>query len=598
MEPVLIYTDTNKTDAGAIRTFSLDMAFGSDEQNFEASFSEPQLSGGELLYIDGTEYGGIIDSVSQSTDTEVTTYKGRTWHGMLAGKIVKPPANQNYYTLSGEANTCIASLLSYVGLSSVLTARSESSGINVNSYQFDRFTNAYNGLLKMLASANAILRIERHDGITELWAETRATITDEADSDLLDFTVTDSIRVPNHLVCAGEGELKDRVVVDLYADASGNVSQTQTLTGVDEIAVLYTYNNADATELVKEGTKELQGYQQGGGADIAITSKGDWHVGDKLQVRDNRTGTVIVSTIAKKIVKVSGGVLTVDYEVGSASAQSYGGGASAETSLVTPIANGGTGASTAANARTNLDVPGLSTTNRFKDSNQYIKMTNVDSAQSNNGVSETAYNLFGVIDKNDKYLLFAQSLALNDGSVRAEFSARNYGTGSNVNNMVRLTVNNDGSRETYVSDPSGWRSAIGIGAWGFATAASDTTLTTTATKAAFTVFNGEGCSLSSNGIKVEQAGWYEISGSYEFRTNFTANDIIHIYIRNGSTDIAHTLWRTYSTTPYHTIAVAPFVAQLAANDVVYMYVYNQTGARGVARAQEVNGNGLYIKKLS
>ena len=355
MEPVLIYTNTSHVDVGAIQTFEMDLAFGADEQDFEIAFSKPELSGGELLYIDGTEYGGVVDSVTHSTETDSAIYKGRTWHGMLAGKIVKPASGQDYYTLSGDANSCIASLLTKVGLSTVLTARSSSAGITVN-YQFDRFCNAYDGLLKMLASANAILRIERHDGITELWAETRTTITDEADSDLMDFAVTDNHRVPNHLVCAGEGELKDRVVVDLYADASGNVSQTQSLTGVDEIAVLYNYNNADSAELIAEGTKELQSYQQGGGADLQVNSKGDWHVGDKIQVRDNRSGTVITSTIAKKIVKVKDGVLSVDYEVGSASAQSYGGGATAETNLVTPIANGGTGATTASGAMANLGL--------------------------------------------------------------------------------------------------------------------------------------------------------------------------------------------------------------------------------------------------
>lgn len=365
MEPVLIYTNANFDDIGAIQTFSMDLAFGADEQDFEIEFSNPSLSGGELLYIDGTEYGGIVDSVTHSTETDSVIYAGRTWHGMLAGKIVKPPANANYYTLSGDANTCIASLLTKVGLTDVLTARSTSAGISVN-YQFDRFCNAYDGLLKMLASANAILRIERHDGITELWAQARTTITDEADSDLMDFAITDSHRVPNHLVCAGEGELQERVVVDLYADSSGNVSQTQTLTGVNEIAVLYSYNNADTTELVKEGTKELKSYQLGGGADLQVNSKGDWHVGDAIQVRDNKSGTVITSTINKKIVKVKDGVLSVDYEVGTASAQSYGGGATAENNLVTPIANGGTGATTARAAAQNLIGSEIYTTDSTK----------------------------------------------------------------------------------------------------------------------------------------------------------------------------------------------------------------------------------------
>lgn len=353
MEPVLIFTDAAHVDVGAIQTFEMDLAFGADEQNFEIAFPAPTLSGGELLYIDGTEYGGVVDEITRSTETDDVIYIGRTWHGMLAGKIVKPPSNADYYTLNGDANACIRSLLTKVGLTDVLTGRSTSAGISVN-YQFERFCNAYDGLLKMLSSANAVLRIERHDGITELWAEPRVTITDEADSDIMDFALTDSIRVPNHLVCAGEGELQERVVVDLYADSSGNVSQTQTQFGVDEIAVYYNYSNADREKLIEDGTKELQEYQQGGGADLQVNNKGDWHVGDSIQVRDNNSGLVITSTINKKIVKVKDGVLSVDYEVGVASAQSYGGGASAETNLVTPIANGGTGATTAAGALANL----------------------------------------------------------------------------------------------------------------------------------------------------------------------------------------------------------------------------------------------------
>lgn len=316
MEPVLIYTDSSFVDRGAVRSFSMDMAFGSDEQDFEASFSEPKLSGGELVYIDGTEYGGIVDSIRQDTDSQLTTYCGRTWHGMLAGKVVKPPSGQDYYTASGDANACISSLLSYVGLSTVLTARSASSGLQVRSCQLPRFCNAYEGVIRILSSVDAKLVIQRHDGITELWAEPVSVIEDRADSDLMQFELTENHRVPNHIVAAGQGELQDRVVVDLYADADGNVSTSQHFFGVDEITVFYDYSGAEADELAEDGASELREYQSKGGAEIKSLATGDWYVGDRLQARDNRTGTVVTSTIAKKIVTVEMGVLSVDYEVG------------------------------------------------------------------------------------------------------------------------------------------------------------------------------------------------------------------------------------------------------------------------------------------
>lgn len=315
MEPVIIYTDAYGNDVGAVRSFALDLAFGADEQSFECAFFGVNLTGGEYLYIDGTEYGGIIDQYTQATNSNITTYIGRTWHGILAGKILKPESGYDYYSLSGDANECIRAIIQKTDLGAVFTGRNTQSGISVN-YQFTRFCNAYEGLLKMLASANAVLKISRHDGMTEIWAESANTITDEADSDVMDFTVTRANRVVNHLVCAGEGELQSRVVVDLYADASGNVSQTQTLFGIDEVALYYNYSGADQEELLAEGAKKLKEYQTNGGADIGRVGAGDWCVGDRLQVRDNRTGIVVTAIIAKKIVKVSRGVLTVDYEVG------------------------------------------------------------------------------------------------------------------------------------------------------------------------------------------------------------------------------------------------------------------------------------------
>lgn len=317
MEPVLIYTDGNHVDVGAVQSFSMDMAFGSDEQDFEITFSEPKLSGGELVYIDGTEYGGVVDSIRQATDSQATTYCGRTWHGMLAAKVVKPPSGQDYYVASGDANSCISAMLSYVALEGVLTARQAASGMNVSNYQLPRFCNAYEALVRILGSVGAKLVIQRHDGITELWAEAVSVIEDRADSDLMQFEMTENHRVPNHIVAAGQGELQDRAVVDLYADASGNVSTSQTFFGVDEITVFYDYSGAEADELASEGAEELRGYQSSGGAEIKALATGDWYVGDRLQVRDNRTGTVVTSTIAKKIVTVSMGVLSVDYEVGA-----------------------------------------------------------------------------------------------------------------------------------------------------------------------------------------------------------------------------------------------------------------------------------------
>ena len=316
MEPVLIATDTSFTDVAAIESFDMDLAYGLDEQDFEISFESPLLTGGELLYIDGTAYGGIVDVVETQSNSTITTYRGRTWHGILSGKIIAPAYNQDYVTVSGEANACIGQIIQRVGLSGLMSVSGASSGIQITSYQFARFVNAYDGLVSMLAASGAKLVMKRQNGTVELSAAPITVIANEVDSDILAFTQSVNHRVPNHLVCAGEGELSERVRLDLYADAQGNVSETQTLFGVDEIAVFYDYTGADLAQLRADGTKTLKDLQTQGNIEADVEGVGEWDVGDVLTATDNRIGRSVTAQIVKKIVKVSMGNLSTSYEVG------------------------------------------------------------------------------------------------------------------------------------------------------------------------------------------------------------------------------------------------------------------------------------------
>lgn len=316
MEPVLIVTDANHNDIAAVESFDMDLAYGLDEQDFEISFESPVLTGGELLYIDGTAYGGVVDVVETESHSTITTYRGRTWHGILSGKIIAPAYGQDYVTVSGEANACIGQIIQRVGLSDLMSVSDASSGIQITSYQFARFVNAYDGLVSMLAASGAKLVITRQDGTVELSAAPIRVIMDEVDSDILSFTQSVNHRVPNHLVCAGEGELGERVRLDLYADAQGNVSESQTLFGVDEIAVYYDYSGADLEKLRTDGTKTLRDFQVQGNIDADVEGAGEWDVGDVLTATDNRIGRSVTARIVKKIVKVSMGNLSTSYEVG------------------------------------------------------------------------------------------------------------------------------------------------------------------------------------------------------------------------------------------------------------------------------------------
>lgn len=328
MEPIT-YTDQSGTDQGQILDYTYDLAYGSDEQSFSLNFGlEPRLSVGCLVYIDGTEYGGIIDGAKSDTYDNELTYIGRSWAGILAAKIIMPPSGSDYFTVSGDANQCIKTVLDSLDVSDLFEAETASSGIQVNNYQFERFTDAYSGLRAMLKASGAKLCMVNVQGKVKVYASAIAAYSDTVDDNLMDFEAQRNWRTVNHLICLGTGELQNRTIVHVFADANGNISQTQTFYGLDEISAIYDYNTLGASELLEEGKKKLAEMQSEG--EIRATINTDSvDVGDVLTARDNNLNLSVTAEVTKKIVKTNNGVLESTYETG------------AETSPVSSVHTGG-----------------------------------------------------------------------------------------------------------------------------------------------------------------------------------------------------------------------------------------------------------------
>lgn len=315
---VLVVHDSTIGDIREIEEFELDIAYGSDENalKLEARAGDAPEEG-QFVFIDGTEYGGVIDQASYEAGREATgsiLCKGRTWHGILAGKRLLPDSGSGYLSVSGKAGEVLASLIERMGLSGLFSAASDDTAV---SYTFDRFVDGYSGLKAMAKANGRKVAMRRKGGKVELSLPPAVDYANKVDSDLLDFTLTSVHRCVNHLVCAGTGELENRAVIHFYADAAGNISHTQSLFGVDEISALYDYSNADEEKLEEEGRKKLKEYQTQGSVEVEAHDDIDVDVGDVISARDNAHGRTVTATVAKKIVQVSRGVATYSYEVGS-----------------------------------------------------------------------------------------------------------------------------------------------------------------------------------------------------------------------------------------------------------------------------------------
>lgn len=315
---VLVVADTNLGNVREIEDFTLDVAFGADENALTLTVEEKSApAAGQLVYIDATEYGGVIDQVKRGSGrgaTGTVECKGRTWHGILAGRRLSPDSGSGYLTVNGKVGDVLTSMIARMGLESLFKAASDDSTV---SYTFSRFCDGYSGLMALAKANGRKLSMRRMDGYIELSMPPIVDYANKVDSDLLDFTITSVHRCVNHLLCAGTGQLANRAIVHFYADENGNVSHKQTLFGIDEICALYDYSNASISELETEGKKKLLEYQTSGTVEVDAHEDMDVDVGDIISARDNSTGTTVTATVSKKVVKVERGVATYSYEVGS-----------------------------------------------------------------------------------------------------------------------------------------------------------------------------------------------------------------------------------------------------------------------------------------
>lgn len=331
----LIYMNASMEDIGVIRAYEFDLAYGSDENDFELKVSTENhcCEAGYFVYIEGTEYGGIIDAVASDTAAEEVTYTGRTWHGILNSKVLCPDAGQDYLTVSGNANAVLGILISRLGLTSLFAASSETSTLSFSGYSLEWYITGYDGIRKMLNSVGGKLLMSYENYKVILSAVPIVDYTDDGfDSDILSFAIKKASKKINHLICLGKGELKDRLVLHLYADVNGNISQTQTQTGLDEYSAVYDYSSAeDADKLLAAGTQRLSELQKQDDLTISLAETDDaYDVGDIVGATDNVTGIAIAVPISKKIVTIQNGIEAIAYEtnVANASASANGGGGS------------------------------------------------------------------------------------------------------------------------------------------------------------------------------------------------------------------------------------------------------------------------------
>lgn len=326
--PVIV-TDPQGHPTASLTDCKLDLSYGRGDNagnDFELTIYDPQirLQPGSRMWVQGTEYGGIVDHVTDTVTqgVPVLTYRGRTWQGVLVGKILQPDYGQDYLTVSGQTGAVLQQLFARVGLFSLYHADADNT--QIKSYAFDRYVTAWDGICKMLDQSQRRLRFIADSDTIRVRAEPVKDWNSAQDNGMIDFSVGEDWRRTNHMIGLGQGQLKNRQVVHWYADSAGNISQHQSLFGADEITAVYDASSDEPDALSDDTKNHLQELQGQGTATVTVHDGLQLGVGDIVHGQDPQTGVTVTANIVRVTVALDGGIMRVSYDVGTPSATASG----------------------------------------------------------------------------------------------------------------------------------------------------------------------------------------------------------------------------------------------------------------------------------
>lgn len=319
-----IICSTDKMEKGRLpdsATFDFDIG---DTNDVEIICEKGFLDFGMYLICPGTEYGTLIEETDSWTNEAEEKWLGNSFRRFLQEFIIEPPAGQDYRIVKGDAHDVMRQVLNGA-FDGLFTIPEEPSGIDVGTYQFDRYTDALTGFTKMLLRRNARIHIEIKQGssnepfsvvLSAVPVRNLSSEIEYSQDSKIAINLKESRRGINHLICLGKGELKDRQVVHLYAQLDGSIQQDKKYyTGLQERTAVYELSYAeDLNELIKGGTERLKELMGAKTMNISVKDT-DTQIGDTIAGRDYETGMYLQKPVVRKIVKMEAGEVTIEYKV-------------------------------------------------------------------------------------------------------------------------------------------------------------------------------------------------------------------------------------------------------------------------------------------
>lgn len=221
----LIYTNADRFPLGQLESFDLDFDTNYDK-DFELTVSEYILQRGDWIYIPGTEYGGVIDSVRVNTESSEVVYSGRNFRGILEGKVLTVPDGWPVLSVSGNIDDIINTLFSVAGLDSLYVCN-HTDAVGPVDFSFEPFCSLYDGITALAASINLKLtyrfNVETQKvEVTPLLIENHTDYLTYCRDNSIEMSIEENSQAVNHVVCVGYFEGR-RYTIHLFLNENNEL---------------------------------------------------------------------------------------------------------------------------------------------------------------------------------------------------------------------------------------------------------------------------------------------------------------------------------------------------------------------------------------
>ena len=327
----LIYTNPNYKELGVLKHPTLDLEIGKYDvatNDFELSLDmelwDSSFTYGSLFYCEDTEYGGIVKQIKVDTANEKITFKGYTFRGMLQKEYVQPPnpTKNAYLVLNCGANTALNTMIDKRFDDLFVVDDIDDTSIKVN-YSV-RDINLLEACEKVLNTGGARLSItHKNDGLVHLKATLVKDLSNTIQYDKnyqLNMVVETAEEQYNHVLALGQGELTERVRINLYKNAVGDWVEDESeayYKGIDRKTYKYDDTSSETRDkLLENVVKKIEELETTDSLDISFESD-NAELFDIVSAKEDVTGINFKQPIQQKILKISNDDVDISYGVGT-----------------------------------------------------------------------------------------------------------------------------------------------------------------------------------------------------------------------------------------------------------------------------------------